>query len=83
MLVHGSHPLKGLEHESGVTALCATFTTKRSKRDAFDVVPSVYLSDHTIGRLRERSEQWSTPEAGLAALHIATVAADLRVLTIG
>ncbi|WP_027153097.1 hypothetical protein [Mesorhizobium sp. WSM2561] len=77
MLVHGSHPLEGLEHESGVTALCATFTTKRSKRDAFDVVPSVYLSDHTIGRLRERSEQWSTPEAGLAALHIATVAADL------
>ena len=77
MLVHGPHPLEGLEHERGATALCATFTTKRSKREAFDIIPSVYLSDHTIGRLRERAEQWSTPEAGFAALHVATVAADL------
>jgi len=77
MLVHGTHPLEGLEHENGVIALCATFTTKRSKCEAHDLVPSVYLSDHTIGRLRERSALMSTPEAGLVALHIATVAADL------
>ncbi|WP_448150329.1 hypothetical protein [Labrys miyagiensis] len=77
MLVHGSHPLEGLDHESGITALCVTFTTTRSKRHVFGAAPSVYLSDHTIGRLRERVEQWSTNEAGLAALHIATVAADL------